>query len=145
LIYNIPPLLDVDYACAEQGRSLGGSFVNSFDGIGKSMAIGGAIRVASTIGVSYANGINPWTGKKLQITAKDIVIQSTLDSRPLKMEFYSRIKILEISDYTHPLFPKKSERKSREKTYKKHVISADIHRKSAKNGYFSIFLGSVST
>jgi hypothetical protein len=27
------------------------------------MAIGGAIGVVSTIGVSYANGVNPWTGK----------------------------------------------------------------------------------
>ncbi|MDR1601595.1 MAG: FG-GAP-like repeat-containing protein, partial [Tannerella sp.] len=45
------------------GQSLGDSFVNSFDGIGKSMAVGGTIGVASTIGVSYANGINPWTGK----------------------------------------------------------------------------------
>jgi guanyl-specific ribonuclease Sa len=62
-----------------QGRNLGEAFAGSFDGIGKSMAIGGAIGVASTIGVSYANGINPLTGKELQITAKDIGIQSTLD------------------------------------------------------------------
>jgi RHS repeat-associated protein len=50
-----------------QGQNLGEAFVNSFDGIGKSMAIGGAIGVASTIGVSYANGINPWTGKAIPI------------------------------------------------------------------------------
>jgi hypothetical protein len=48
-----------------QGQKFGEAFANSFDGIGKSMAIGGAIGVASTIGVSYANGINPWTGKEI--------------------------------------------------------------------------------
>jgi hypothetical protein len=49
------------------GQSLGNSFVNSFDGIGKNMTIGGSIGVATTIGVSYANGINPWTGKAVAI------------------------------------------------------------------------------
>jgi hypothetical protein len=29
------------------------------------MAINGAIGVAATIGVSYANGVSPWTGKAL--------------------------------------------------------------------------------
>jgi RHS repeat-associated protein len=45
------------------GQSLGDSFVHSFDGIGGNMAIGTAIGIASTVGVSYANGVNPWTGK----------------------------------------------------------------------------------
>jgi hypothetical protein len=48
------------------GQNFGDAFANSFEGIGKSMAIGGAIGVATTIGVSYANGINPWTGNKIQ-------------------------------------------------------------------------------
>jgi guanyl-specific ribonuclease Sa len=61
------------------GQNFGEAFINSFDGIGKSMAIGGAIGVATTIGMSYANGINPWTGKELQVTPKDLKIQSTLD------------------------------------------------------------------
>ena len=46
-----------------EGQSLGMAFTNSFSGIGKDMLIGGAIGVASTIGVSYASGINPWTGE----------------------------------------------------------------------------------
>jgi hypothetical protein len=49
------------------GQNLGDAVINSFDGIGKSMAIGGAIGVAATVGVSYANGINPWTGKPISI------------------------------------------------------------------------------
>jgi hypothetical protein len=48
-----------------QGQNLGEAFAGSFDGIGKSMAIRGAIGVASTIGVSYANGVSPWTGNKI--------------------------------------------------------------------------------
>jgi hypothetical protein len=43
-----------------QGQKFGEAFANSFRGIGQSMAIG----VATTIGVSYANGRNPWTGKE---------------------------------------------------------------------------------
>jgi hypothetical protein len=56
------------------GQNFGDAFVNSFEGIGKSMAMGMAIGVATTIGVSYANGINPWTGKSINHT-----IQSTTD------------------------------------------------------------------
>ncbi|GHT79311.1 hypothetical protein AGMMS50262_22820 [Bacteroidia bacterium] len=47
------------------GQSLDEAFSNSFKGIGKSMAFGGALGVASTIGVSYANKVNPWTGKPI--------------------------------------------------------------------------------
>jgi len=52
------------------GQSLGDAFSNSFQGIGQSMAIGGAIGVASTIGVSYANKISPWTGNELNTSNK---------------------------------------------------------------------------
>jgi hypothetical protein len=48
-----------------QGQSFGEAFANSFDGIGKSMIVSGAIGVATTVGVSYAQGINPWTGNKI--------------------------------------------------------------------------------
>ena len=48
-----------------EGQNLGMAFSNSFSGIGKDMLIGGAIGVASTIGVSYASGINPWTGERM--------------------------------------------------------------------------------
>ncbi len=46
-----------------EGYSFGDSFINSFDGLGSSMIVGGALGVASTIGVSYASGVNPWTGR----------------------------------------------------------------------------------
>ena len=62
-----------------QGQSFGEAFGNSFEGIGKSMAMGLGIGVTTTIAVSYANGINPFTGKALQVTPKDLGIQSTLD------------------------------------------------------------------
>ena len=52
-----------------EGRSLKTSISNSFDGLGKDIAIGSAISVASTIGVCYTNKINPWTGNSL---VKDI-------------------------------------------------------------------------
>lgn len=43
------------------------------------MVVGGAIGVASTIGVSYASRINPWNGKTLTgltLTAKDLHIEN---------------------------------------------------------------------
>jgi hypothetical protein len=48
------------------GQSFGEAFANSFEGIGQSMAIGTVIGMATTIGVSYARGISPWTGKTIQ-------------------------------------------------------------------------------
>lgn len=48
-----------------EGQGLGKSFDNSLNGLGSSMIVGGAIGVASTVAVSYANGINPLTGKPL--------------------------------------------------------------------------------
>jgi RHS repeat-associated protein len=47
------------------GQSLDNAFANSFKGIGKSMAIGGAIGVGTTAGMLYASGINPLTGNAL--------------------------------------------------------------------------------
>jgi hypothetical protein len=37
------------------------------------MAIGTAIGIATTIGVSYANGVNPWTGKMIHHTPQTTV------------------------------------------------------------------------
>ena len=48
-----------------EGEHFADAFVNSFQGIGQSMAIGLSTGVATTIGVSYASGINPYTGKVL--------------------------------------------------------------------------------
>jgi hypothetical protein len=42
------------------GQDLGEAFLNSFDGIGKNMAFGGALGIATTIGVSYANKVSQW-------------------------------------------------------------------------------------
>jgi hypothetical protein len=49
-----------------QGQSLETSFTNSFDGIGQNMLLGTAIGITTTVGLSYANKISPWTGKSLQ-------------------------------------------------------------------------------
>ena len=48
-----------------QGQSFGEAFANSFEGIGKSMAMGLGIGVTTTIAVSYASGINPFNGKNM--------------------------------------------------------------------------------
>jgi hypothetical protein len=48
-----------------QGQGFNEAFASSFNGLGQSMAFGAAVGVASTIGVSYANKISPWTGKAL--------------------------------------------------------------------------------
>lgn len=47
------------------GHSFKTSFKNSLDGIWKSMAINGAIGVASTAGICYVNKVNPWTGREI--------------------------------------------------------------------------------
>jgi hypothetical protein len=48
-----------------QGQSFGEALENSFEGVWGSMAMGLAIGVTTTIAVSYANGINPVTGREL--------------------------------------------------------------------------------
>ena len=48
-----------------EGQNFGDAFTSSFKGIEKSMAIGLGVGVATTVGVSYANGINPLTGKAI--------------------------------------------------------------------------------
>jgi RHS repeat-associated protein len=47
------------------GQNLGDAFSNSFDGIGKSMAIGGAIGITTTTVYSLTNNINPLNGREL--------------------------------------------------------------------------------
>ncbi|MBO4740509.1 MAG: hypothetical protein J5605_02570 [Bacteroidales bacterium] len=48
-----------------QGKSFDEAFANSFDGLGKSMLIGGGIGVATTVGGCFWRGINPLNGKTL--------------------------------------------------------------------------------
>lgn len=48
-----------------RGQSLGEAFDNSFKGIGKSMLMGTAIGVSTTVGLSFAKGMNPLNGKML--------------------------------------------------------------------------------
>jgi len=45
------------------GQSFNEAFNNSFKGLGKSMAFGGALGVSTTAGVCFAKGINPLNGK----------------------------------------------------------------------------------
>ena len=66
-----------------QDQKFGDAFLNSFDGIWQNIAIGGAIGVASTIGTSYANRINPWNGKALN-TSKNV--SSTTSSAAQKVD-----------------------------------------------------------
>ena len=47
------------------GQNLSDAFANSFDGIGQSLALGTALGMTSTIATSYASGINPLTGERL--------------------------------------------------------------------------------
>ncbi len=54
-----------------QGQSFGEAFKASFDGVVKSMAVGGALGMISTVAVSYANKINPFTGER-QYTFKSV-------------------------------------------------------------------------
>ena len=64
------------------GQSFGDAFSNSLSGIGKSMIVGGALGVVSTIGISYASGINPWNGNPLNgitVTAEDLNVSSTVE------------------------------------------------------------------
>lgn len=53
--------------------------MKSFDGIGEDMLIGGSIGVASTVGVSYAKGINPWTGNSLNSQREGYTVYQGLD------------------------------------------------------------------
>lgn len=52
------------------GQNLSDAFYNSFDGIGKSIAIGTAIGVSATVATCYANGISPLSGKSIQPPAR---------------------------------------------------------------------------
>ena len=55
-----------------KGASLNNAFGNSFDGLGQSMAIGTGIGVASTVGVSFANGINPINGRPFPVRTESL-------------------------------------------------------------------------
>ena len=50
-----------------EGQSLGTAFSNSFEGLGSSIAVGGAVGIASTIGDCYFRGINPWNGNYFMV------------------------------------------------------------------------------
>lgn len=80
------------------GQSLDDAFANSFDGIGKSMLVGGAIGVASTVGVSYANGISPWTGKSLNTS-------NISDNRINNYTYDERVRMRALEDPKSHNFP----------------------------------------
>jgi hypothetical protein len=48
-----------------QGQSFNTAFENSFKGIGNSMLMGAALGVTTTVGMSFAKGVNPITGKTM--------------------------------------------------------------------------------
>ncbi len=67
------------------GQNLSDAFANSFNGLGSSMIVGGAMGVASTVAVNYANNVNPWTGKNLtQATPKTISIYRAVSTDEYK-------------------------------------------------------------
>ena len=55
------------------GQNFGDAFNNSFDGIWRSAAIGGAVGVAATVATCYANGINPINGNRLNSSENNTV------------------------------------------------------------------------
>lgn len=61
------------------GKSFDQAVFDSFDGIGQSMAIGGAIGVASTIGVCYSSGVNPWNGKTISLQTGKYTVYRGID------------------------------------------------------------------
>ena len=52
-----------------RGKSLDDAFTDAVDGVGPSMLMGMAVGVVSAVGASYANRINPVTGKKIPVKA----------------------------------------------------------------------------
>ena len=75
-----------------EGYNFSTAFGNSLDGILNNMALGGALGVASTVGICYAERINPWNGKPLtsiDVTAADLHLEGDVQ----------RIKVL-LSDKT---------------------------------------------
>jgi RHS repeat-associated protein len=62
------------------GQSLDNAFANSFKGIEKSMAIGGAIGVVTTAGIMYASGKNPLTRNPLTTKTGTTVLEGTVKS-----------------------------------------------------------------
>ena len=47
------------------GENFDKAFANSFDGIWKSMLVGGGVGIASTVALNFANGINPFNGQMM--------------------------------------------------------------------------------
>jgi hypothetical protein len=62
------------------GQSLDKAFATSFKGIGKSMTMGGAIGIGTTIGISYAGGRSPWTGEVLASKGGTHLVYEGLDA-----------------------------------------------------------------
>ena len=85
-----------------EGRSLKTSISNSFDGLGKDIAIGSAISVASTMGVCYTNKISPWTGTFItEITANDLNLGKEVQ-RIKSGEIYSKYRHDGAEFYNNP-------------------------------------------
>ena len=105
------------------GQNLGTAFHNSLNGLGGSMAMGLGIGVSSTIGVSYANGVSPWTGKilsnntstssnvenvlksldELKANGAEIKINPLNENQELNMTIKHNGQKLDMRIETHPL------------------------------------------
>ena len=72
-----------------RGKSLDDAFTDAVDGVGPSMLMGMAVGVVSAVGASYANGINPVTGKKIPVKAGTLARYSGIlrDAAKFKRDF----------------------------------------------------------
>ena len=69
-------------------------------GIGTSMAVGGALGVASTIATCYANGMNPLTGKTLTYNSNHSRTDTNYNGRVVTNPDGSQVTINIPSDYS---------------------------------------------
>jgi hypothetical protein len=79
-------------------QDFGEAFSNSFKGIWTNMAIGGVIGVVTTIGVSYASGVSPLTGKSLSAP-------STSNNKINSYTYDERVRMRALDDPTSHNFP----------------------------------------
>jgi RHS repeat-associated protein len=80
------------------GQNLGDAFFNSFDGIGTSMAIGGAIGVTATTAMSLASGVNPINGNKLNTSnhAQQRILERNVSRSDINDALKNPLKVTEV-------------------------------------------------
>lgn len=80
------------------GESPVNAFLNSFEGLGTSMLLGGAFSAASTVGYDVVNNINPLNGELLSISSNNMVSSSELG---LDSEVFRIKNGIKYSQYRH--------------------------------------------